>query len=250
MIKSAVSIMEVAVKKSAAYKVKLLFYSLTGVMQFIIYYSIWNTMTDTDDSLLTYFVLSFTIQSLIPRWITMDIGWSVKKGDIVNTFFYPVSFRVFYFFQSIGDVLFTFLFMGTPVLMIACIKKALIPCHHIVGFTFSLLLSYGIAFYLFYFIGLMSFRLTSIWGVFLAFDLVYLFLSGAYIPIRFMPVWMQQLVFILPFRYIIDLPISMWESETIPFGALGMQCVWLLLLFIVTTIMYSKETKRLDIFGG
>ena len=247
---SGLAVMNAAIKNSSAYKMKLLFYGLTGIIQFVVYFYLWKSLSNGTESLLTYFVLSFIMQSLLPRWIAMDIGWSVKRGEISTTFLYPMSFRKYYFYHSIGDVLFTFIFMGMPILGMSLFANVLEPCKHISLFIVSFLLSYGVAFFCFYFIGLISFHITSIWGVFLTFDLVYLFLSGAYVPIRYMPPYLQKLTMIMPFKYIIDVPISMWQSDQISLYSLSIQCIWFVILFLLTTFVFKREIKRLDIFGG
>lgn len=247
---SGLAVMITAIKSSSAYKIKLLFYGLNGIVQFIVYFYLWKSLSNGVESILTYFVLSFIMQSLLPRWIAMDIGWSVKRGEISTTFLYPISFQKYYLYHSIGDVIFTFIFMGMPILGIALLANVLEPCKHFVFFTISFLLSYGVAFFCFYLIGLISFRITSIWGVFLTFDLVYLFLSGAYIPIRYMPLYLQKVTMAMPFRYIIDVPISMWQSDHISIYSLSMQCIWFVLLLLLTTVVFRREIKKLDIFGG
>ena len=257
-LKNFFSIITVSLKASSAYKIKLFFYSLTGIAQFISYYYLWNSLYNgkgtyngfTGDTILAYFVVSFFIQSLIPRWITMEIGWGVKRGEIINVFLKPVGFRMYYLLYAFGDVIFTLMFMGIPIAFIAGISSGVIPCSNILLFILTLILSYGIAFNLFYLVGLTSFIVTNIWGIFLTFDLINLFLSGALLPLRFMPDWLLAFIKILPFRYIVDFPVFVWLTGKADISEVIIQILWFILLSILTKFVYKRAIAKLDIFGG
>ena len=252
------SIIVISIKASSAYKIKLFFYALTGITQFISYHYLWSSLYNdgreyngfTGGTILTYFVVSFLIQSIIPRWIAMEIGWGVKRGEIINVFLKPIGFRKYYLLYAFGDVIFTLIFMGLPIMLIAFLSASLVPCGNILFFMFSLIISYGIAFNLFYLVGLISFVTTNIWGIFLTFDLVNLFLSGALLPLQFMPRWLVMVIKILPFRYIVDFPISVWLTGKTDINEIFIQILWFVLLSIITNFVYRRAISRLDIFGG
>lgn len=256
--KKYLSVMAISIKASSAYKIKLFFYALTGITQFISCYYLWSTLYSgkamyngfTGEGILTYFVISFFIQSFIPRWITMEIGWGVKRGEIINVFLRPVGFRTYFILYAFGDVIFTFIFMGLPIIVFTWFGTSLLPCGNVMLFAFSLIVSYGIAFNLFYLVGLISFITTNIWGIFLTFDLVNLFLSGALLPIRFMPEWLVLLIRVLPFRYVVDFPISIWITGKADVYELLIQIIWLVTLSILTKCIYRQAVSKLDIFGG
>ncbi len=253
-----IAVIKVAFQNSAAYKIKLFFYSLTGIIQFIIYRSIWDSVyLDVKDyngfsqeSILIYFVLSFVIQSLLPRWIAMEIGWGVKKGDIIHNLLKPIKFKQYYFNYSFGDVIFTFIFMGIPIIILSIFTSSMVGCQDLFGFIFSVTMAYIIVFHIFYMIGLLSFWLTNIWGIFITFDFVYLFFSGAYLPLQLMPKWLKIISEILPFKYIIGFPISRWLDSSVDIMGFSIQLIWVILLTIASNLIYKKAKKKVEIFGG
>lgn len=257
-LKKYLSIMVISIKASSAYKIKLFFYALTGITQFISCYYLWSTLYSgkavyngfTGEGIRTYFVISFFIQSFLPRWITMEIGWGVKRGEIINVFLRPVGFRTYFILYAFGDVVFTFIFMGLPIIILMGFGTSLLPCGNVLLFVFSLLVSYGIAFNLFYLVGLISFITTNIWGIFLTFDLVSLFLSGALLPVSFMPEWLVSLIKVLPFRYAVDFPISIWLKGKADMYELLIQIICLATLSILNKFIYKQAVSKLDIFGG
>lgn len=256
--KKYLSVMGISIKASSAYKIKLFFYALTGITQFLSYFYLWNALYSnkgsyngfTEGGILTYFVISFFIQSLLPRWIAMEIGWGVKRGEIINVFLRPVGFRTYFMLYAFGDVIFTLMFMGLPIMVIACLSTQLVPCANVLLFAITLILSYFIAFNLFYLIGLISFITTNIWGIFLTFDLVNLFLSGALLPLRFMPEWLVSIIKLLPFRYIVDFPISIWLTGKVGVDEVLIQILWVVILSVLTKVIYRRAIAKLDIFGG
>ena len=114
------SIIRVSYKNSDAYKFKLLFYSITGIVSFYIYYSLWKSLYSnhnffngySSSEIILYFVLSFVLQSILPRWISMEIGWKVKRGEITDVLLKPLDFKKYFLFYSFEDVIHTFIFMG------------------------------------------------------------------------------------------------------------------------------------------
>ena len=180
----------------------------------------------------------------------MEIGWGVKRGEIINVFLKPLGFRTYYLLYAFGDVIFTLIFMGLPIILITLFSSSLVTCGNVLLFIFTLILSYGIAFNLFYLVGLISFVMTNIWGIFLTFDLVNLFLSGALLPIKFMPEWLIMITKILPFRYVVDFPISVWLTGKADIYELLVQILWFILLTIITKVVYKRAISKLDIFGG
>lgn len=252
------STVKIALLNSFAYKYKLLFYALTGIIQFIVYFFLWKTIFlsahnyngFTLESVITYFVLSFVIQSILPKWIAMEIGWSVKKGEISTKLLKPICFKKYFLFYSLGDVIFTFIFMGAPIILTSFFSNAIVSCNNAILFMITLIISYLITFYLYYIIGLLSFWFINIWGIFITFDFIYLFLSGAYLPIAFMPDTMKIIIGVLPFKYIVDFPISIWINNTVDIKSLCIQFLWLLILFLISEIMYKKAINKLEVLGG
>ena len=108
------SVMAISIKVSSAYKIKLFFYALTGITQFISYYYLWSSLYSrereyngfTGGTILTYFVVSFLIQSIIPRWLAMDILSVIcfRRCDIYPDIYglaYNTYRIVWYFFSTL-----------------------------------------------------------------------------------------------------------------------------------------------------
>jgi ABC-2 type transport system permease protein len=79
------------------------------------------------------------------------------------------------------------------------------------------------------------------------------FLMGAYIPIPFMPLWLQRITALLPFRYTADFPFRLYSGSiagTEAYIGLGVQAFWLLALIGLGLWGFKASLKRLVIQGG
>ena len=77
--------------------------------------------------------------------------------------------------------------------------------------------------------------------------------SGGTIPLSFYPHFLQKIAYILPFRYIVDIPFRIYSgnisiSNAIPDLINGL--IWLIVLLIVGYILSNKATKKAIIQGG
>lgn len=251
---------KVACLTTAAYKFKLFTYSLIGITQTLIYYFLWTSIYKNGgsfayslDEMITYVILSFLIQGLSAKWITMEIGRKVRSGDIVIDLLRPVSFIKYFFSYSLGDVSVSFLFQGIPIMLLSVFFIPIISCNNVFLFIVSLVLAYVLSFIISYIIGLISFFTTNIWGIFTTFELVNMFVSGALIPVALMPAYLKNIFSILPFWGTIQIPIDIYlgkMSQVQQLQALLFQVVWIVILYFVSTKVYKAGLKKLEILGG
>ena len=78
-------------------------------------------------------------------------------------------------------------------------------------------------------------------------------LSGSIIPLWFFPEWLRNILAFLPFQYIYQLPLSIYigkltEQETI--FQIGVQLVWLLILYGLYRLMQKKVLTNVMVQGG
>ena len=78
-------------------------------------------------------------------------------------------------------------------------------------------------------------------------------LAGGTIPISFFPGFLQKIAYILPFRYIADLPFRIYSgnmtiSNAIPDLIGGL--IWLITLLLFGYILSLKATRKAVIQGG
>jgi len=90
-------------------------------------------------------------------------------------------------------------------------------------------------------------------GSMLMFSVLGEFLAGAVIPIPLMPVWLQRIAYILPFRLASDLPFRVYSGNISVEEALAsivVQLVWLVILVLGGKFLFGKVLKRVVVQGG
>lgn len=120
-------------------------------------------------------------------------------------------------------------------------------------YLLSALLGYIILFFVNFSFGILSFYVTNIWGIRNLKYAVLDFLSGAIVPIAFLPHVIQRIMDFVPFASINYVPVTIYLGKVSGLNILKtliMQSVWIFLLFILSNILWNKATKRLTILGG
>ena len=102
-------------------------------------------------------------------------------------------------------------------------------------------------------VGILTFYTTSSWGLQCFKQAIMSFFSGALIPLELMPVWLQNIADIMPFKSIIYFPISIFlENLSIHEIVNGFifQCIWIVILAILSGILYKRAIRKVTIAGG
>lgn len=97
------------------------------------------------------------------------------------------------------------------------------------------------------------FYTTSSKGLFNVYSVIAEFFAGSVVPIPFMPEWLQNVCYALPFRLSIDLPYRVYTGN-IPINeaiiSVIIQLIWLTIIVIVGNFLINNAAKKLVIQGG
>ena len=92
-----------------------------------------------------------------------------------------------------------------------------------------------------------------VFGFIFAKEAILRLLSGQLIPLSFFPAGILAVFKFLPFAGLVYTPtmvyLGKYTGVAILFN-LGVQAVWVILLFIMTQIIWKRAIKRLTIMGG
>lgn len=84
------------------------------------------------------------------------------------------------------------------------------------------------------------------------FSIIGEFFSGMTIPVPLMPLWLQKICYILPFRWAADFPFRVYSGNIGTHEAMagiGVQAFWIALLFLTGSFM-MKRISRLSVVQG
>ena len=97
------------------------------------------------------------------------------------------------------------------------------------------------------------FYTTSSKGLFNVYAVIAEFFAGSVVPIPFMPNWLQNICYILPFRISFDLPFRVYTGNiSVSQGIVSVltQLVWIVIIVCVGNLLINHATKKVVIQGG
>lgn len=209
------------------------------------------------NEMMVYVVLSFITTVFTGNEISHSIYNEVKDGSIATYLIKPIEYEKRYFFEAIGALIYNFLLVfivGFAVVMFLSIKNSIpITFLGVVLYFVSSLLGFIISFFYYYGFGLLSFKITNMWGLGQIMGAVSQLLSGALIPLVFFPHFVQKLFDFLPFKSMVYTPCMMFlnklSSEEIIYS-IGIQVVWIVIMAVVARLIWRSLIKQLTILGG
>ncbi len=207
------------------------------------------------DSTLRYIIIATIISTVIECNIIERINAQIQTGNIATDLIRPIGFKRMVFSKHLGDTFVKIAFYLVPLVVLVHITMNVPLLNHKqigVG-ALSVILAYCIQFLYSLVIGLLAFWLIVTWPINMLLGAVYKLLSGAWIPVSMFPDILNEINLFLPFRAIYAIPVSILTSQmevTDIYSSIGIQIMWLVLLYILVEVVWYVGRKKLIIQGG
>jgi ABC-2 type transport system permease protein len=236
---------------------------INSIVMIFVNIAIWRAIYNEEDALngigfrviMTYIALSFLMQTMF----VMDeylIENKVRSGLIATDLLKPINFRFYIFSYNFGTLLFRTIMQLLPVLVLSMIFFKLLPPFSplMAGyFAISALLAYLVLYNLNFIVWISSFWFYWTFSLITIKDALLMVLSGALLPLWFMPSGVSNIIKLTPFDSIYFTPISIYLGQ-IPVDeilfSLGRQAIWVIILLGIGQLLWNRATKRLVIQGG
>jgi ABC-2 type transport system permease protein len=178
----------------------------------------------------------------------------VKSGEIAYQIGRPTHYIFYQFANSLGQILLNFVTFGVLATILGVIfvgplntiTPAGLPAL-LLSVVLSILLNYSFLML----IGLSAFVVEDNFAFFLIYQKI-CFMLGLFLPVEFLPTWLQQVAKNLPFSYIYWAPAKIFVSyspelfmEIIP-----RQAMWTVLIIALLLLCYRSSVRRLQVNGG
>ncbi|MCL2548330.1 MAG: hypothetical protein FWE76_04095 [Symbiobacteriaceae bacterium] len=178
----------------------------------------------------------------------------VKSGAIAYLLVRPCHYIIFQFFQSLGELCVNLVAFGSYAIVLALTYVGVLE-----GFSFYnmpyILISFILGITLNFFM-LISLGLTAfIWEENTGFYFVYqklIFMLGMFIPLEFLPVWLQSIARMLPFSYVAWAPARLAVAYSSEFRdqVLPLQFLWVFASVWLAVFCYSRAVLHIQGQGG
>lgn len=257
------------IQRRLRYKISFFMRILGGLIQVLIMYYLWMAIYDSSPSgslygftridMITYIVISYITSKIISVNVEWTIAGEIRDGSIAINLIRPINYFKRLFYESLGEITLQLFTVVLPLWLIFISIKSFIYSEPfpnlwtLILFIISLFLGY-VTLYLFNFIfGLSSFYVTYIWGFMVLKDTIFKFISGALIPLIFFPKIIGDILKFLPFSSLNYTPVMIYMEKFTGkelILSLSVQAIWIVILYMIVTLLWKNSIKRLTILGG
>lgn len=206
--------------------------------------------------MLTYTIVSSVLAQFFLINVESRVIQSVRKGSVATDMLKPINLYGLYFFEDLGYTT-TLLFQNVlPILAIGCVFITIPTPDSLLAFLLfvpSVIVAYLINWLFAACFSTWAFTAIRL-GPMLAikFHIIRL-LSGSIIPMWFFPEWLRDILNLLPFVYIYQLPLDIYigkyDMDNI-LPRMGIQLVWLAVLCTLFLYLQKRVTKHVMVQGG
>jgi len=201
-----------------------------------------------------YLIMTEFITFSCSSGIYSTMNDDVKSGSIAYLLGRPAHYVFYQFANSIGQILLNFFSFGILAVTLGFLFVGPLTTFRLAGIL-PLLLSVSVSIVLNYFflmlIGLSSFVIEDNFALYLIYQKL-CFMLGMFLPVEFLPSWLQPVAKNMPFSYIYWAPAKIFVSYSPePFWELfPRQAAWALLAIVLVLLSYRLCVRRLQINGG
>lgn len=258
------ALIRLAFLKGLAYRWEVVWGIVSSLLLVIFYRCLWSSIYGgaeniagmTLNQIINYYLWGQLIVIVTASKTDRILSREIMNGTIVNRFIRPLRLYTGCLFDEVGSSLKNTILTGLPIGMIAVL---LVPVYFpgeasiVVGFLASLLLAFLLKYNINFLAGLLACWIKGSEGITHAKDFLMMLCTGALLPLSFYPAWMQSVFAVLPFRFIVYVPIQIWNSaySLVDMSLLLLQAVlWTVALGFLNQVAVRQGIRKITGYGG
>jgi ABC-2 type transport system permease protein len=224
-----------------------------------IYKALYGTSSEIDGITFSMVSTNFILSLGLSNAFSFDDHFlenKLRDGSIVNEFVKPVNFVLRMLAENLGDSIFKVCFNFIPTLiLVICFTKLEKPAGvlEFILFMLSIILGYLILWNLNVIVQMCAFWVFNNWGIAIIKNLLVNVLSGAMLPLWFMPEGVMKIIKYTPFDSIYFTPIKIFlgqmKGNEIVYN-FGRQFIWIVILYLIGNALWEKGQRKLIVQGG
>lgn len=256
-------------KRQMAYEGAFYLFILISLFGSFISYYLWMAIYGSSDQaviggmsrneMVVYVFMVYVTSSIVTISISDWVSDDVVKGTVAMNLIKPIDYRFSLISRALGDMIYRFLapgvfiWIGLEIYKVTVLGMAPVTVGGVFLYLLSCVMSFLIYVLFDFCFGMIAFFTTYIFGLQLAKDALLSFLTGQLIPISFFPEAVQRIFDFLPFSSMVYTPVMIYlgkyTGETLWFMLLR-QAAWVVILYVLGSLIWKKVTKRLVVLGG
>jgi ABC-2 type transport system permease protein len=206
------------------------------------------------EQMVWYLIMTEFIGFVCGTSIYTTLNEEVKSGAIAYHIGRPTHYIFYQFANSMGQMILNFISFGILAGILGLIFVGPLSTFRLAGLP-PLLLSLALSLLLNYFfmilIGLSAFVMEDNFALYLIYQKA-CFMLGLFLPVEFLPVWLQNVAKYMPFSYVFWAPakILVNYSPELCWEVIPRQAAWTAVCIALTLLVYRLSVRRLQVNGG
>ena len=219
-------------------------------------YSTGNAGNTSLEETMTYFIIGDAIAIWLAARYGETIGSDIKSGELGQKLIRPFSYHYQLVMGFHAQAVTATLTRTVPIFIAALLFIGLLPPASFgvfIVFIVSALLG-GVVYSLIdLIVSYSAFWLTDYWYLSWFRRALFTIFGGTMLPLWFYPDWLRAICHVLPFQYAIFGPMEIYLGRVSGgdiAATLGMQLIWILLLFGLERLIWFRAQYKLVVQGG
>lgn len=201
-----------------------------------------------------YLVLTEFISFACRTNVHSAISDDVKSGSISYQIARPIHYIFFQFANSLGQLITNAIIFGGFAFVLGFVLVGKLPTFTVLEIPillFSITLSAIINYFFLMLIGISAFVVEDNFAMYLIYQKLG-FMLGMFMPVEFLPEWLQPMAKAMPFSYIYWAPAKLFVnySAEVAGEVIPGQLMWVVASIVLVLIFYNRGQKRLQVNGG
>lgn len=256
------TLLRIGVAETVAYRAEFLVWILTTTLPLVML-ALWTSVASeapfrsyTSEDFIAYYLAVLIVRNLAGTWVAWQVSEDVRMGVMSMRLLRPLHPFVAYAVSHLAAVPFRSLVVlpiagglllssGASSLTREPLQLALIVP--------SLALAWLITFSLLFALGALAFFITKTMALLNLYFLMFSLFSGYLLPQELLPGWTARAAEVLPFRYMLGVPVELMTRAHTPGEVLGLvlgQLAWAGVSLAGALWMWRMGVKHYEAVGG
>ncbi|MDD5463755.1 MAG: ABC-2 family transporter protein [Candidatus Moranbacteria bacterium] len=249
-------------KKNAIYRANTFIMMFSVLLSFGVLFYFWSSIyrqgnqigTYSFGEIISYYIFIAIFELIFTSNTAYGIGEEIKNGQITNLVLKPMRYLEYKFAQSVGTLLYRFIFLMPVIVVIVYLMRNYLTYSHDnfgqLEIALLVLLAYVLNFLVYYIVGILSFWMIDNSGFYFACLVVISFMQGQWIPLDLLPKWFTVVESYLPFKYLFFVPVQIASGRSaFYYYAAIIPLLWCVGLYFFAQFLYKKGIKKYEGYG-
>ncbi|MBX4205670.1 ABC-2 family transporter protein [Candidatus Microgenomates bacterium] len=255
------TVFKISFQQEFAYPMNFIMWRIRNVIQIFLVFFLWDTVFSNSTTvlfgydrskILTYVFGIIIVRSIVLSMRSVDVAGEISRGDLSNYLVKPINYLKYWFTRDIASKALNVSFASVEVIILFFILKPPFFFQTNLIYLGMFLIAVVLAIILYFFLLFMFSMLTFVqpeqaWGAVFILMILVDSLGGGLLPVDILPTNIQNILYLLPFPYLLFAPLEIYLAK---FGfvksiqMLGISALWVLILALLTNYLWKKGVKH------